>query len=120
MQITLTQVTPHVTAPLRFINNGSSPTCVHDNGSSIIDLTWSLADVCRLLTDWQVLSDAVSLSDHQYIAFRIGDTCGDHTSKCVHYPRWNTKTLDRDLFVEGAFRCTHNAHRLHRESFRCN
>jgi len=25
---------------------------------------------------------------------------GDHTGRYAHYPRWNTKTLDRDLFVE--------------------
>jgi len=78
---------------------GSSPTCVRDNGSSIIDLTWSSADVCRLLADLRVLSDAVSLSDHRYIAFRIGDTCRGHTGRYVRYPTWNAKR-DRDLFVE--------------------
>jgi len=39
----------------------------------------------------------LSLSDHRYIVFRIGDTCDGHTYR---HARWNTKSLDRELFEE--------------------
>jgi len=121
---------------LVLINNGVVSTCVRSNGESIIDLTWSSAGVCGLLSDWRVLSDEVlSLSDHRYIVFRIGGAYPGHAGGRALYPRWNTKTLDRDLFVEtldwlgvgnfpresvedfssAAFRFTHNTHRSHNQ-----
>jgi len=45
---------------LRLANDGHS--CVRPQGSSIIDLIWSSADVFRCVSDWQVLSDVISLS----------------------------------------------------------
>jgi len=83
---------------LRLVNSGESPTCVRKRGSSIIDLTWSTADVFNKFRDWRVLSDEESLSDHRYIVYRIGDTRG--RMFCPHYTRWNTKTMDRELFRE--------------------
>jgi len=80
---------------LRLINTDAKPTCVRTNGSSIIDLTWSSPDICSQITDWWVLSDEISLSDHRYIAFRIGGLLGGATSGRVHHKRWNIKTLDR-------------------------
>jgi len=82
------------------VNTGVTPTCVRDNGSSVVDLTWSSADVSAKFVDWRVLSDEISLSDHKYIVFRFGDLHGGHTSGHAHYVRWNTKTLDRELFEE--------------------
>jgi len=35
---------------LRLVNNGATPTCVHDQGSSV-DLTWSSADVYPLVSN---------------------------------------------------------------------
>jgi len=84
---------------LRLVNSGRSPTCVRKKGSSIIDLTWSTADIFNKLRDWCVLSDEESLSDHLYIVFRIGDTRGRMFCRS-HYTRWNTKAMDRELFRE--------------------
>jgi len=82
------------------MNTGDSPTYVCDRGSSFIDLTWVSADVCALVSGWRVLSDAISLSDHKYIAFRIGGLRIGQVFRHAHYARWNTKTLDRELFRE--------------------
>jgi len=42
---------------LRIMNMNivNEPTCVRTNGSSIIDLTWSSASICRLFSNWCVL-----------------------------------------------------------------
>jgi len=85
---------------LRLINSDASPTCVRFNGASVIDLTWSSAGICNLLSDWRVLSDEVSLSDHRYIVFRIGDAHDGRIFRHAHHMRWNTRSLDRELFGE--------------------
>jgi len=36
---------------LRLINTGVTSTCVQDNGSSVVDLTWSSADICAKFAD---------------------------------------------------------------------
>jgi len=87
---------------LRIINVGNTSTCVRHNGSSIIDLTWSSANICSLISDWRVLSDVLSLSDHCYITFSFGEHIGGHTGRRARYSRWNTKTLDKELFREVA------------------
>jgi len=73
---------------------------VRYNGSSVIDLTWVSADIVRLISDWRVLSDEESLSDHRCIVFRIGNTYNDCMFRRAHHTRWNTKSLDKELFGE--------------------
>jgi len=85
---------------LRLINRGNSPTCVRENSCSVIDLTWSSADICPFFSDWQVLSDAISLSDHKYIVYRVGGPLDARSYRRAHYARWNAKTLDKELFGE--------------------
>jgi len=85
---------------LRIVNTGCVPTCVRHNGTSIIDLTWSSASICGMFSGWRILPDVVSLSDHRYIVFDFGEPLGGHTGRRARYPRWNAKTLDRDLFGE--------------------
>jgi len=38
---------------LRLVNTRVIPTCVRDNGSSVVDLTWSSADVSAKFADWR-------------------------------------------------------------------
>jgi len=86
---------------LRLANDGHSPTCVRTQGSSIIDLTWSSADIARYVSDWQVLFEVISLSDHRYVRFNFRDVARTQSfSKLKRYPRWNLKELDKDLYVE--------------------
>jgi len=84
---------------LRIINVGNEPTCIRSNGS-IVDLTWSSADICRHFSDWRVLTKTVSLSDHRYIVYSFGEPLGGHTGSSARYPCWNAKTLDKELLRE--------------------
>jgi len=63
---------------LRIVNAGNEPTCIRSNGTSIIDLTWSSASACRFFSDWRVLTETVSLSDHRYITYNYGEPFGGH------------------------------------------
>jgi len=85
---------------LGLANVGSAPTCVHRGGYSTIDLTWSTPDISPRIFDWRVLSDEDSLSDHRYIVFGVGGLLGGAGSGRSHYTRWNTKSMDTDLFRE--------------------
>jgi len=83
------------------MNNGSASTCVRPQGSFIINLTWASVGICRDVSDWRVLSDVVSLSDHMYITFSYKNVIGaQRLVNYKRYPQWNVKNLDRDLFKE--------------------
>lgn len=84
---------------LTLINEGDTPTCVRPQGSSIIDLTLCSADIRHLITDWEVMPNIETLSDHNYIQFKIGNRidCGQtHGTQC--YPRWPRDGWTWDLF----------------------
>lgn len=107
---------------LRLLNEGSTPTCVRHQGSSIVDLTWSTADIHSRINDWKVLED-FTFSDHMYISFQLHmgrnvdndvnivnipnilnanpnrDSIYDMYKK-KEYARWSHKKLDSDLFSE--------------------
>lgn len=53
---------------LFLVNVGNTSTCVRPQGSSIIDLSWTTADMAGLVHDWRVMTDVDSLSDHEYIS----------------------------------------------------
>lgn len=104
---------------LRLLNEGSTPTCVRHQGSSIVDLTWSTADIHSRISDWKVLED-FTFSDHMYITFQlqIGRDVNSHNDvnivdtpntnsdtiynmyKKKEYARWSHKKLDSDMFSE--------------------
>ncbi|CAH0724206.1 unnamed protein product, partial [Brenthis ino] len=52
---------------LRILNQGSISTCVRWQGESIVDLTWASTSASRMVSDWRVAEDVVTLSDHRYI-----------------------------------------------------
>ncbi|XP_029177940.1 uncharacterized protein LOC114945803 [Nylanderia fulva] len=88
---------------LRLINSGALPTCIRPQGWSIIDLTWSTADICGSISGWQVMNNTESLSDHEYIQMFFGRDDGylnvnDRSSNSQKYPRWNIKKMDIDKF----------------------
>lgn len=85
------------TNDIRIINNGRQPTCVRPQGSSIVDLTWSTADVnCRIF-DWRVLETDTS-SDHLYICYSISKKNPVFRKK--KYIRWRYKKLNVESFCE--------------------
>jgi len=52
---------------LSILNSGTRSTCVRPRGQSIVDLTWVSPLAAHLVSDWRVVADAKSLSDHRYI-----------------------------------------------------
>lgn len=87
---------------LRIINSGSVPTCVHTQGTSIVDLTWATPDILNKIFGWEVLENNISYSDHSYIRFNIntgnknnGQPRGRQTKP---FRAWNKKNFDNDKF----------------------
>ncbi|EFN74720.1 hypothetical protein EAG_11354, partial [Camponotus floridanus] len=49
------------TLDLRLVNEGNTATCVRTQGSSIVDTTWSTADIFMNIQNWRVEEDEISL-----------------------------------------------------------
>lgn len=83
---------------LRLVNVGSAATCVRTQGSSIVDITWSSADMISKISKWKVEEDEISLSDHRYITFEVVQR--NSIQKEAKPPRiaWSSKKFDLDLF----------------------
>lgn len=69
-----------------------------------MDLTWMSAELINHITDWRVIIDEETLSDHNCICFGILDSAFAHgVAPCTrlrpsnHRPRWNYSRLDSDL-----------------------
>ncbi|KMQ93365.1 hypothetical protein RF55_6537 [Lasius niger] len=78
---------------------GSVPTCVREQGSSIVDITMGSSEVARMIGDWRVDDGAESLSDHRYVKFSLGEKVVlDRDKALAYFPRWNYKKIDRDVF----------------------
>lgn len=98
---------------LRLINEGSSPTCVRHHGSSIVDLTWSTADIQGRINNWRVL-DVFTYSDHMYISYilnfndsrdinisiDVSASVNMYSSIRKKYIKWSHKKMDVDIFKE--------------------
>lgn len=50
------------------VNTGSVPTCVRPQGTSIVDITIASPDLLPVIYNWQVLSDAETLSDRNIMS----------------------------------------------------
>ena len=85
---------------LRVLNSGNKPTFVGRQGQSIIDLTWASSDSFRLVHDWTVREDIVSLSDHMYISFNYTNNVNSNVNRPFPYssPRWNFRKMDVEMY----------------------
>lgn len=81
---------------LRLLNVGRNPTCIRQQGTSTIDLSWSTADLVGRL-DWRIL-EVATLSDHVYVEMhmRVGGTSAPR----LEDKRWNFKKMNTETFVE--------------------
>jgi hypothetical protein len=61
-----------VSTYLSILNKGNKPTFVTRNTKEVIDLTLGTDKIGDLVIIWHV-SDEISLSDHRYIVFQVGD-----------------------------------------------
>lgn len=56
---------------LILLNDGFTPTCNRPQGQSVTDLTWISRNAVAHVTNWRVNTQALSLSDHLYIEYKI-------------------------------------------------
>jgi len=54
------------------INSGTIPTCVRPQGCSVVYITLASASLVPHISNWEVIEDTVTLSDHKYISFYVG------------------------------------------------
>lgn len=86
---------------LCLVNIGSTPTCLRAHGSSTIDLTWASSNLIDDIEGWRVREELESLSDHQYISFRIGQRVSGHTYRHISLgTRWNFSKINEEIFTE--------------------
>lgn len=81
---------------LVILNVGGSYTCRRGDGGSIVDLTLATEGVASRITDWQVLSSTVTLSDHDYITYVI-ETSPRKIEK-VRPLGWSVRALNPTIF----------------------
>lgn len=93
---------------LEVLNQGRAFTCVREGGGSIIDITLGCPRTASRVSNWQVMEEEETLSDHRYIRFRVSDpslgampSMGSNGHSTA--PRgWGLKKLDRDLMMAAA------------------
>jgi hypothetical protein len=61
-----------VSTNLNILNKGNKPTFVISDRKEVIDLTLGTDKIGDLVTNWHV-SDEISMSDHRYVVFQVGD-----------------------------------------------
>lgn len=91
----------------RLVNEGSTPTCVRPQGSSVVDLTWAAAVALRDIDEWTVLEEE-TYSDHKYIYFTIKERKVSTTNRKI-INRWKSSKMDADKFQESIeWSCTND------------
>lgn len=79
-------------------NDGVTQTCVRPQGSLIVDLTWTTADIANSIRNWRV-SSTETLSDHLFLLFELGRSTFPKV-EVTKIARWNFQKIDGDLFRE--------------------
>lgn len=85
-------------------NSSSVSTCVRPQGVSVVNLTWAIPSVANRIVEWKVEEGYLSLSDHNYITFRIkGERGGNRQEESKGIgnkdrgsanKRWKMETLE--------------------------
>ena len=93
---------------LQLLNDGRENTCVRWQGGSKIDLTWASQSAAHKVRQWEVDTNAETLSDHRYILISLTD--GEYMGEALpcnrerdpDRPRWAVKKLDKDRLATAA------------------
>ena len=81
------------------LNEEDTPTRHYNNGSSVLDLTFSTADVTPLISNWTVDEDNPTSSDHEVIHFDITSDSEEHILPLTN-EKWNWKKAEWEGFSE--------------------
>jgi hypothetical protein len=82
-----------VSSNLGILNKGNKPTFLISNRKEVIDFTLGTDKIGDLMTNWHV-SDEISLSDHRYIEFQVGDL------EVTRLTYRNPKRINRESYQE--------------------
>ncbi|XP_043264138.1 uncharacterized protein LOC122404266 [Colletes gigas] len=94
---------------LRLLNRGSEHTCVRRYGGSIVDVGFSTPNAVRMVSGWQVVPGAETLSDHRYIRMEVsaaGAASRHHRPDGTPPRRWALRRLDKDALMAAALAAT--------------
>ncbi|XP_045541436.1 uncharacterized protein LOC123722921 [Papilio machaon] len=96
-----------LTEGLCLLNQGSRPTCVRPQGSSIVDLSFASPAIARRVYGWKVLENVETMSDHLYIRFHISESSvvpARPGSRLMNdsSPRWVVKRINKDIHTEAS------------------
>lgn len=89
---------------LVLLNVGTSPTCIRAQGTSVVDLTWCSPDMAKNMSNWRVIGDTETMSDHALIEIEIKQHVDAEITDCrrkkqATFPRWSTKSMNWDLLT---------------------
>ncbi|XP_049871151.1 uncharacterized protein LOC126370360 [Pectinophora gossypiella] len=93
---------------LALLNRGSTDTWVRRQSGSIVDLTFASPALASRVSNWRVLDDVETLSDHRYVTFEVSTSSSDTTSRRDRearpsaFPRWSLVRLNEELLEEAA------------------
>ncbi|XP_049885101.1 uncharacterized protein LOC126380041 [Pectinophora gossypiella] len=93
---------------LALLNRGSTDTWVRRQSGSIVDLTFASPALASRVSNWRVLDDVETLSDHRYITFGVSTSSSDSISRRERearpsvFPRWSLARLNEELLEEAA------------------
>ncbi|XP_049885128.1 uncharacterized protein LOC126380050 [Pectinophora gossypiella] len=91
---------------LVLLNCGSTDTWVRRQSGSIVDLTFASPALASRVSNWRVLDDVETLSDHRYVTFEVSTSSGDNISRREDrpsvFPRWSLVRLNEELLEEAA------------------
>lgn len=75
-------------------NQGTSPTYSRVNAESIVDVTFARLNPGGSISDWQVLSELGSESDHSYLSFTFLPVPSSDIHRPLRSRGWSVKKLD--------------------------
>src|SRR5205085_6514069 len=81
------------------INEEDTPTYHYTNGSSVLDLAFSMPAVTPLISNWAVDEDHPTSSDHELIRYEITAESDEQVLPPTT-ERWNWKKADWDAFTK--------------------
>ena len=86
------------------LNQGTTHTCVRQQGGSVVDLSFATPDLAARVRNWRVELEE-TLSDHRYIRWEVSYSRVQESPRQGRsfFPRWALSRLDRSLAKEVAF-----------------
>lgn len=87
---------------LNVINDGLHPTFVRGESQSFIDLTLVNTHIVKNISNWQVLDHEESLSDHNFIYFKVENNNNKNKKNTcmIKTQRWNINKMNRETLIK--------------------